>query len=120
MHEDGSPIKASPLRMVYRNEGAASARKPEGPVKNFKSTFALIDAGRPLGEQSAAVNRPLKFKGYTFYQSGYDPNDLSWTSLEVVRDPGVRLVYLGFILLISGLFTVFYLNPWLTAREVKA
>jgi cytochrome c biogenesis protein ResB len=66
------------------------------------------------------VNRPLTFKGYTFYQSGYDPNDLSWTSLEVVRDPGVRLVYLGFILLIGGLFTVFYLNPWLTLREVKA
>ena len=119
MHQDGSPVTSSPLRLVYHNDGAAPARAVEGPIKNFKSTFALIESGRSLGERSTAVNHPLKFKGYTFYQTGYDQNDLSRTFLEVVRDPGVPLVYGGFLLLISGLFTVFYLNPWLTAREAK-
>ena len=70
--------------------------------------------------RTAAVNHPLKFNGYTFYQSGYNPNDPSWTSLEVVRDPGVPLVYGGFVSLICGLFIVFYLNPWLARGAVAA
>jgi hypothetical protein len=120
MHEDGSPVQSSPLNFIYRHEGTATRPPARGAVKNFKSTFILRDAGGPLGERTAAVNHPLKLKGYTFYQTGYNPNDPSWTSLEVVHDPGVPLVYAGFILLIGGLFTVFYLNPWLTAREAKA
>jgi predicted MFS family arabinose efflux permease len=59
----------------------------------------------------------MKYGGYTFYQTGYDPKDPTWTSLQVVRDPGVPLVYAGFAFLIAGLFTVFYLNPWLNERS---
>ena len=66
------------------------------------------------------MNSPFSYKGYTFYQSGYNPQDLSWTSLQVVRDPGVPLVYAGFALIIGGLFIVFYVNPWLQARRAKA
>jgi cytochrome c biogenesis protein ResB len=120
MHEDGSPIKTSPLRFIYHHEDSAAPATIRGPVRNFKSTFHLIDNGESAGTGTAAVNHPLKFKGYTFYQSGYNPNDLSWTSLEVVRDPGVPLVYSGFLLLIGGLFVIFYLNPWLSHRSVAA
>jgi hypothetical protein len=119
MHEDGSPVKASPFNLTYRNEGAAVA-PPRGALKNFRSTFDVVANGQLLGERTAAVNHPLKLNGYTFYQSGYNPNDLSWTSLEVVRDPGVPLVYAGFLFLIGGLFTVFYLNPWLSRKPVAA
>jgi ResB-like family len=120
MHEDGSPIKASPLRFIYQHDDANSRALVSGPIKNFKSTFHLIEDGKFAGTGTAAVNRPLKVGGYTFYQTGYNPNDLSWTSLEVVRDPGVPLVYCGFGLLIAGLFVVFYLNPWLSRRTVAA
>jgi len=106
--------------------GTRAAVAPETPpmmkrsIKNFRSTVQLVDNGVAVGERTIAVNSPLKVKGYTFYQTGYNPDDLSWTSLRVVRDPGVPFVYAGFILLIGGLFVVFYLNPWLTAREAKA
>ena len=43
--------------------------------------------------------------------------DLSWTSLQVVRDRGVSVVYAGFGLMIAGLFLVSYLNPWLESKE---
>jgi cytochrome c biogenesis protein ResB len=117
MHEDGTAIAASPLRLTYQAEGAAPERES---IRNFKSTLLLAATGRPAETQTVAVNRPLKFNGYTLYQTGYNPEDLSWTALEVVRDPGVPLVYGGFALLIGGLFVVFYLNPWLTAREAIA
>jgi len=60
------------------------------------------------------------YKGYTFYQSGYNPEDLSYTSLQVVKDPGVAVVYSGFALMIAGLFIVFYLNPWFDSRRKAA
>ncbi|HTS17895.1 MAG TPA: cytochrome c biogenesis protein ResB, partial [Verrucomicrobiae bacterium] len=59
----------------------------------------------------------FSYKGYTFYQSGYNPDDLSYTAFQVVKDPGVPVVYAGFALMIVGLFIVFYLNPWLDARR---
>ena len=46
--------------------------------------------------------------------------NLSLTSLQVVRDPGVPLVYAGFALLIAGLAIIFYLNPWLESRRAPA
>jgi cytochrome c biogenesis protein ResB len=57
------------------------------------------------------VNDPLTHRGYTFYQSGYDARRPNWTSLQVVRDPGVPLVYGGFLMMIVGLAAVFYLYP---------
>jgi hypothetical protein len=119
MHEDGSAGTPSPLRLVYQHETASLRPQVRPAIKNFRSTVQLVDPGGAIGERTLAVNSPLKFKGYTFYQTGYNPDDLTWTSLEVVRDPGVPLVYAGFVLLIGGLSTIFYLNPWLSAREAK-
>ncbi len=99
----------SPLQMVY------AAKRADGPIKSFKSTVRL-----PNGEHTLEVNRPLSYSGYTFYQSGYNPNDLAYTSFQVVKDPGVPVVYTGFGLMIVGLGIVFYLNPWLNERRKQA
>jgi cytochrome c biogenesis protein ResB len=96
------------------------AAEAPGAVKNFRSTLNIFGAGAASASRTLAVNSPLRINGYAFYQTGYNPDDLTWTSLEVVRDPGVPLVYGGFTLLLGGLFTVFYLNPWITAREANA
>lgn len=96
----------------------AMSSPPEMAIRNFRSTINVLHDGG-VDTRALAVNSPLKLKGYTFYQSGYNPDDLSGTFLQIVRDPGVPLVYGGFVLLVGGLFTVFYLNPWLTAREAK-
>jgi len=105
----GHAPNASPLQMAYQNHGAD--QMPTGPIKSFKSTVHL-----PNGEHTVEVNRPLRYGGYTFYQSGYNPRDLSYTSFQVVKDPGVPVVYAGFGLMLAGLFVVFYLNPWLSGR----
>ncbi len=118
--EHASPDSKSVLQMVYQNHGASESRPggtmPSGPIKSFKSTLEIVDGGAVAKSKTIEVNSPISYKGYTLYQSGYNPNDLSYTSLQVVKDPGVPIVYTGFSLLIVGLFIVFYLNPWLNGR----
>jgi len=116
VHNEGN--QPSPLRIIYQR--VAEARPAvTGAIKNFKSTLQIVE-GHVVRAETVGVNSPLQYKGYTLYQTGYDPKDLSWTSLQVVRDPGVPLVYAGFALIIVGLSIVFYLNPWLESRKARA
>ena len=115
-----SPDQKSGLQMVYENHATAKPQRIEGPIKSFRSTLDVIQGDNAVVRaRTIEVNSPFSYKGYTFYQSGYNPDDLSYTSLQVVKDPGVPVVYAGFSLMIVGLFVVFYLNPWLNARREK-
>jgi cytochrome c biogenesis protein ResB len=82
--------------------------KWQGQIKDFKSKLEVIDGAKAVRTATIEVNHPLKFGGYTFYQSRYDLEQLNWTGLEVVKDPGVPFVYAGFILLNIGIILVFY------------
>lgn len=94
----------------------ADVRMPPAPrVKDYKSTLRILEGDAVVREKTIEVNAPLTYKGYTFYQTGYNPRDPSWTSLQVVRDPGVPLVYAGFALMIVGLAIVFYVYPGVAA-----
>jgi hypothetical protein len=112
------PKVKSPLEMVY--EVAVASPAAARPIKSFKSALRVHEKNSPIRVEHVEVNRPLRVAGYKLFQTGYNPDDLSWTSLQVVRDPGVPLVYAGFCFLVAGLFTVFYLNPWLEARTNTA
>jgi hypothetical protein len=117
----GHASKPGPLRYFFEHDGVAGgASKIQGRIKSFRSTVNVVENGQVSQTRTIEVNRPFKRNGYTFYQTGYHPDDLSWTSLEVVRDPGVPMVYAGFGFMIVGLFIVFYLNPWLASRKAKA
>lgn len=82
-----------------------------GGIRNFRSTVALAADGRAVCTGVIAVNAPLAWHGYTLYQSGYNPCDPGWTSLLVVRDPGVPVVYAGFAMVLTGLFPVLFVWP---------
>lgn len=60
-------------------------------------------AGQP--QFTIRMNQPLKYGGYTFFQSGFDRNPMRTTSiLTVSRDPGKWTVYCGFCLVCIGVF----------------
>jgi hypothetical protein len=113
-HED----RACPLDIVYEAPAPAEPAASNAPIKSFRSHVEFLPPnGSPAVSRTIEVNGPASFGGFTFYQSGYRPEQPDWTALQVVRDPGVPLVYAGFILMISGLSIVFYLNPWLKPRR---
>lgn len=101
--------KASNFNFIYN----WVARQP----KDFISKVTIIKDNREILNRDIKVNFPLKFSGFSFFQSSYDPEQLNWTGLRVVKDPGVGIVYLGFGLLILGLCIRFYVNLFLKTLE---
>ena len=85
-------------------------------VKAFESHVTILDeGGKEVRKAVILVNSPLKVGRYTFYQISYDPETLAST-LEVTRDPGVPLVFAGFILLPIGIALAFYVQAALEPK----
>ena len=82
-----------------------------GDIGQFRSSLTVVENGRQTARKTIWVNEPFRHKGYTFYQSGYDPADPTFSSLQVAKDPSVPIVYAGFILLPLGLVWSFAQNP---------
>ena len=59
-----------------------------------------------------SMNEPLKYGGYTFYQSSFEPSkeggDPVVSILSVNRDPGRVLKYFGSALIVIGIALLFY------------
>ncbi len=61
---------------------------PGGEIKDWKSTVTIVDGGAPVKTGTIEVNRPLKYRGVTFYQQGYGLDwDLARCVLEL-KKPG--------------------------------
>lgn len=80
-------------------------------LKDFRSKVVILNQDKEILKETIEVNRPLRYKGYSFYQSSYDQDNFKWTGLDVVRDPGVPFVWCGFILLNLGVILRFYFLP---------
>jgi len=115
--KEGAP---APHPLQFRFDAAsAMGRRASGPIKAFKSTVEVLEGGEVVRTVTVAVNSPFTHRGYTFYQSSYNAEDLTWTALQVVRDPGVPVVYAGFILMMVGLTMVFCVGPMLGSQHPK-
>ena len=113
-----SPVFAvsHPNQMQVAVIDAVGEFDSEGLPLDYRTELVIYQGGEEVARGVVTVNGPLSYGGYTFYQTGYNPQDLSWTSLQVVKDPGVPLVYAGFALMIAGLAIVFYIYPGVAPR----
>ncbi len=92
----------------------ASTREQE--TKYWKSHLSVLDAsGNVLKESLIQVNEPLQYAGYRFYQTDFDPKRPNYSGIGVSREPGLYIIYLGFYLLVTGVFMMFYMR-----KEQKA
>ncbi|MBU1626789.1 cytochrome c biogenesis protein ResB [bacterium] len=104
-----SSEKDKPLFFKNNKYILAFQEKPE-EVKDYKSTLEIFEEEKPVKTQIVEVNHPLVYKGFYFYQANYNPENPDYSGIQVVRDPGVFIVYFGFLVLILGLIYIFYLK----------
>ena len=76
-------------------------------VKSYKTSVSINNGKEVLKEGVIEVNRPLSFRGFSFYQYGYDADLPHQTILQVVKDPGLPVVYSGYFLLVAGMLLSF-------------
>jgi uncharacterized Tic20 family protein len=88
-------------------------------VKDYKSILRVVEKGETVITKTIEVNDPMKYKGYVFYQSSYDPEGERYTGLQVTRNPGLVIVYTGFIILCVGIVFIFYVKPFLRRKMKK-
>lgn len=79
-------------------------------AKNFSSRVRLVDLQR--GENRdvlISMNNPLRYRGFTFYQQGFDNNDTT-TILQVVKNPAMIVPYIACGLVALGLLIQFSMH----------
>jgi hypothetical protein len=76
-------------------------------AKNFASRVALTDPERRENRDVLIyMNHPLRYRGETFFQSGFEKND-SATVLQVVHNPSFFAPYIACIIVGAGLLFQF-------------
>ena len=76
-------------------------------AKNFSSRIRLTDPSRHENRESLIfMNNPLRYRGFTFYQAGFDNNDTT-TVLQVAQNPSWLVPYISCALIVIGMLVQF-------------
>jgi ResB-like family len=76
-------------------------------AKNFSSRIRLLDPSRHEDRESLIfMNNPLRYRGFTFYQAGFDNNDQT-TVLQVAQNPSWLVPYISCALIVAGMLVQF-------------
>jgi hypothetical protein len=105
---------------VKRNEGSDS---PAG----FKSTLQIVTADGETATGSCWMNHPFSYPGtwwrtwtgltYKISQASWNPENLGQSTVQILRDPGWLLKWIGSLLVVIGVFMMFYLQPYRKQTE---
>lgn len=89
---------------------------------SFKSHLVFTLNNGKKTRRAVWMNHPTNFPDFTgagllgtsykFSQASWDPGNHDQTTLQVIRDPGWSLKWIGSLLFFVGLVTVFYLKPY--------
>jgi len=106
---------------VQRNEGSDS---PAG----FKSTVHVTSAEGQTGTGQCWMNNPFNYPGewwrtwsgltFKMSQASWNPENLGQSTIQILRDPGWLLKWIGSLLIVSGIFMLFYVKKF--RRPAKA
>jgi cytochrome c biogenesis protein len=61
---------------------------PNGSVAAYVSSVTLRDNGVPIRTLDIQVNKPLRYRGYSFYQNSYRQNPTQAVAIDLVYDVG--------------------------------
>lgn len=75
--------------------------------KNFESTLRIVDPEHQVDREVRIwMNHPLRYRGETYYQASYKPDE-SGTVLQVVQNPSWLVPYFSCLLVSLGLILQF-------------
>ncbi len=105
---------------VKRNEGSDS---PAG----FKSVLRIVTADGETATGACWMNNPFSYPGawwrtwtgftYKISQASWNPENLGQSTVQILRDPGWLLKWIGSLLVVIGVFMMFYLQPYRKQTE---
>ena len=105
---------------VKRNEGSDT---PAG----FKSTLRVVTADGETATGQCWMNHPFSYPGnwwrtwtgltYKISQASWNPENLGQSTVQILRDPGWLLKWIGSLLVVIGVFMMFYLQPYRKQTE---
>ncbi|HVF71185.1 MAG TPA: hypothetical protein VM940_06220 [Chthoniobacterales bacterium] len=100
---------------VQRNEGSDS---PAG----FKSTVRVTTPEGHVAQGQCWMNNPFNYPGewwrtwsgltYKMSQASWNPENLGQSTIQILRDPGWLLKWIGSLFLVSGIFMLFYVKKF--------
>lgn len=100
---------------VKRNEGT------DTPA-SFKSTLQVSTPEGDSTTGSCWMNNPFSFPTewwrtwtgltYKISQASWNPENLNQSTVQILRDPGWSLKWIGSLLVVAGVFMMFYLRPY--------
>ena len=79
--------------------------------RNYSSDVRIIDPAHHVDRQVHIwMNNPLRYAGDTLYQSGYHPGPPETTTLQVVKNTGWMIPYVGCMIVATGMLAHFSLT----------
>ena len=100
---------------VTRNEGSDA---PAG----FKSTLRVSTAEGDSATGQCWMNHPFSFPGnwwrtwsgqtFKMSQASWNPENLGQSTIQILRDPGWLLKWIGSLLIVTGVFFLFYVKKF--------
>jgi hypothetical protein len=96
----------------------------------FKSTLNVVD--RDTGDEVTGqcwMNHPMSVPDtwfatltgltYKLSQASWNPQNLNQSSIQILRDPGWSLKWIGSLVIVIGIFSLFYLRPYPMDQKKK-
>ncbi len=113
-----APVPFSLKLVDFRRTFYPGTRSPAA----YESDVVLHDhvSGVTI-EKKIYMNHPLDYKGYRIFQSSFievPPGEPEISVFQVAKSPGTPIIYLGAIVMIGGIVTMFYIKPFSSSVRV--
>ena len=96
------------LPFTVRLDKFTVERYDDGPIREYRSSITILEPGKAPRSEDVRVNHPVYIHGYHIYQMSWGESTdhfgrpVTYTVLQFIRDPGLPVVYSGFVILLLG------------------